>query len=243
MSKFINIWRYKMRAHWIMASWYLGIYILTMLLVSVALIKTSVITPAHGSLMYRIWGSVVFLFAISIRFKEDFEFMLTLGSTRRDIFAAQLGTVLGFSGIFSALILLERVLVDHLNQVLGYVHINDALHLWAPYASGSLWLQFIYFFTLIFCCSAAGLLLGGLFYRLGRWFTLIFWLAFSAVPMLILPMYGWALYQRGEFAQVMSALGITLRGFDVGAASWMMLSVAAVFSAAAWLNTRRLPQK
>ncbi|MCK5147551.1 hypothetical protein KAR48_12410 [bacterium] len=235
--------KYKMRIQWNMAAWYLGIYVLTMLLVSTALIKTSVITEHDGSLIYRIWGSVVFLFAISIRFKEDFDFMLALSITRQNIFLAQLCTILGFSGIFSGLILLERIIVDYSNQVLGYHNISDPLHFWAPYSCGNLFLQFIYFFTLIFCCSAAGLLLGGIFYRFGKKCTLIFWLIFSAMPMLLAPVYLWALHQQGRLTSVMTDLGTMLKNFDVLTASATMLIAATVISIAAWLNTRRLPQR
>jgi hypothetical protein len=87
-----------------------------------------------------------------------------------------------------------------------------------------------------------GMLLGTLFYRLGKKFTLIFWLFFSAVPSIFLPMYLWLLYQRNELGSSMSNVGNYLTTFDVPGASGELLIVAIVFGAATWLNMRRLPQ-
>ncbi len=241
MKKLMSF-KYKMRVQWTMAGWYLGIYLLTMLLVYGALIETSVISENDGSLIYRIWGSVIFLFAISIRFREDFNFLLTLSNTRRDIFLAYLGTALVFSAIFSGLILLERVIVDHLNQVLGFHNITDPLHLFAPYAVNNLFLQFVYFLTLCFFCSVTGIFLGSLLYRLGKKFTLLFWLVFSAIPMIIMPILLWTLHQRRELTQYMAALGNTLKNFNVITGSAVLLTLAVIFSAAVWLNLRRMPQ-
>jgi hypothetical protein len=226
-----------------MAAWYLVIYTLTMVLVYGALIHTSVINEHDGSLVYRIWGSVIFLFAVSIRFREDFDYLLTLSNTRRDIFLAQLGTALGFSALFSGLMVLERVIVDHLNHVLGYHNITDPLHLFAPYAVNNILLQFVYFLMLCACCFSAGMLLGSLFYQLGKRFTLVFWLFFSAIPTIILPVVLWTQHQRGELTQSLRTLGTYLKTFDVLGASGIILVITVVFSTATWLNIRRLPQK
>jgi len=196
-----------------------------------------------GSFIYRLWGSVIFLFAISVRFSEDFDFLLTLSNTRQNIFLAKLGTAFASSTLFSGLILLERILVDGLNKSLGYMNINDPLHLFSPYASGNLWLQFLYFFMLCFCCSLAGIMLGALFYRFGKTFTLIIWLALSALSLLATPAFLWFLHQRGELTAAMAALGEHLRSFDISTASLLLLLFSLVFATATYLIIRKLPQR
>ena len=243
MHKFIMSFRYCLRMHWSMTLWYLAIYSVTIFIVSLALIETGVISPTEGSLIYRIWGAVIFLFAISIRFREDFDFLLTLSSTRRDIWAARLITALGFSAFFSLLIVIERVLVDHFNHTLGFTHITDPFHFFAPYAAQSLPALFVYFLTLNFCCAAAGLFLGSLFYRWGRKFILIFWLVFSALPMIVLPFALWRLYQQDTLSFHLTRVGGYLQTFDVLNASGLLFLVALFFGVATFVNMRSLPQQ
>ena len=239
---FITALKYKYRVYGAMAGWYLVIYPITMILVSFVLMKTSVISEQQGSLIYRLGSSVIFLFAVFIRFKEDYDFLLTLSISRRDIFFAQIATTLGFSALFAFLTVVERVIIDHLNQMFGLQNIVDPFHFFSAYAVTDLFLQFIYFLALGFCCSLVGVLLGSLFYRFGKKFTLIFWLLFSAMPTIILPIYLWALYQRDELGQSMSALGAYLKTFDVLSASGTLLIITIIVGAATWMNMRRLPQ-
>jgi hypothetical protein len=243
MNTFISALNYKMRGQLNLSVWYLWIYSASLVLTHIILIQTSVITESSGSLMYRLSGSIIFMFAISIRFREDFDFLLTLSNTRRNICLALLGTGLGFSAFFSGLILLERVIVDHFNQILGYHNINDLFHSFAPYASDNLFLQFLYFLMLSTCCSFAGVLLGSLFYRLGKKFMLVFWLAFSGIPAIILPMMLWTQHQQGELTQSMKSLGVFLNTFDVLSATGVLLVVTLVFGIAAYWNIHKLPQR
>ena len=239
MNRIVQNIRYKMRIQVTFSAWYLVIYLITMLLVSYILIKTSVISSSTGGLFYRIWGSVIFQFAISMRFKEDFDFLLTLSNTRKDIYYSLLGVTIGFSAFFSGLIVLERLIVDHLNNVFGYHNITDFFHFVAPYTTDNLFLQFVFFLVLCTCCCIFGLLMGSLFYRFGKKFTLAFWLMFSAVPVVFFPFVLW-----GSHSSVtMTAMGEFLRNFDVLAGSGVLLILTIVFSSAAYRNIRRLPQK
>jgi hypothetical protein len=243
MIRIIQNIRYKMRIHFTFAAWYLVIYLISMLLVSYLLIKTSVISASDGGLLYRIWGSVIFQFAISIRFKEDFDFLLTLSNTRKNIYYSFLGVMIGFSAFFSALIVLERLIVDHLNQILGYHNISDFFHFVAPYTTDNLFLQFVFFLILCISCCLFGLLVGSLFYRFGKKFTLAFWLVFSSIPAVIFPLFMWSLHQRGQLSVSITAAGEFLRNFNLLATSGVLLLLAIIFGAAAYLNIRRLPQK
>lgn len=235
--------KYKIRVQWSMSAWYLVIYPLSMILVSFILIKTSVISENNGGLMYRLWGSVIFLFVTSMRFNEDFDFLLTLSHTRKDIYYSLMGVILGFSAFFSGLIVLERVIVDHLNDILGFYQISDLFHFYAPYAVENNFLLFLFFFMFCACCSIFGLMMGSLFYRFGKKFRVIFWLLFSSIPTVFLPLLLWALYQRGLLSNSMTATGGFLKNFDILAVSWNLLLLSIVFGVSAWLNIRRLPQK
>jgi len=242
MNKIKASLAYNMRVYWQMSLWYLWIYPLSMGLTYFALIQTRIISVESGSLIYRIWGSVVFLFAIFIRFKEDFEFLLVLSNTRWQIFISRLITALGFSTLFSVLIVLERVLVDHFNRILGYQNITDPLHRFAPYTVNPA-MQFFYFLVLCCCCCAAGMWLGSLFYRFGNKFMSAFWLLFSAFLLIMFPMMMWTLHQKSLLIRTLSAIGQFLSHFHVAAASGTLLLLAVGFSALFWLNIRRLPQQ
>ena len=177
------------------AAWYLIITVSVLFLLYYVLIKTSVINNSTGSLSYRLWGSVIFQFAISMRFKEDFDFLLTLSNTRNQIFQSFMGIALIFSAFYSALIVLEKVIIDHLNNLLGFHTVKDIFHYLAPYATDNIFIQFVYFFMLCLCCSAFGLLMGSLFYRFGKKFMVAFWLIFSTIPTIAFPLYIWILQE------------------------------------------------
>lgn len=243
MNSIAMNYKYKAKVQWTMLLWYLVIYGVSMALVYWGLLKFSLISESGGSFIYRLWGSVVFLFAISIRFKEDFDFMLTLSSRRIDIFWAYLGVALSYSALMSGLIVLERVLVDYFNALMGYRHLTDALHFWAPYTITAPLLQFFYFLMLSLCASLAGLLIGSLFYRLGRKFMMLFWLVFSALPMVVTPLLLWMLHQRSQLAGCLKALGDCLKGFDVLVSSCALFALSLVFSVFLYLNMRKLPQR
>ncbi len=239
---FTTALKYKYRMYSAMTAWYLIIYPLTMIIVSYALIQTSIISEREGGLIYRLGTSVFFLFAVFTKFKEDFDFLLTISTTRRDVFIAQIITALGLSALIGFLVVVEKVIVDRLNEMLGFYNLVDPFHFFSPYTVSGHFLQFIYFWALGFCCALVGMLFGSLFYRFGKIFTLVFWLIFSAIPTIFLPMYLWLLYQRNELGSSMSNVGNYLTTFDVAGASVSLLLLGVVFGAATWLNMRRLPQ-
>ena len=243
MNRIIQNIKYKSRIMFSFAAWYLVFYLLSMILISFLLIKTSVINSSEGGQFYRIWGSAILQFAIFIRFREDFDFMLALSNTRKEIYISLVTVSLVLSAFFSFLIVLERLIVDGLNNALGFHYITDLFHFTAPYTTSNYFLQFIFFLMLCACCCIGGWLVGSLFYRFGKKFTLAFWLVFSAVPVLLLPLFMWSLHQRGELSGSISAVGEFIRNFDVLAASGFFLLLAMIFGGCAWLNIRKLPQR
>ncbi len=239
MNKTLLNIRYKMGYQFTWAAWYLVCYLITMLLMYYIFIKTSVIISYTGGFIYRLWGVVIFQFAVSMRFKEDFDFLLTLSNTRKNIFQTLLGAAVGFSAFFSCMIVLERLTVDFFNDFFGYHNIIDSIHSISPYAVDNLFLQLIFFFMLCVCCSTFGLVMGSLFYRFGKKFTLAFWLIFSSVPVAFFPLLIWP----GRSTKFFTAAGDFLRNFDVPACSGYLFILTSAFCFAAYLNIRRLPQK
>ena len=100
MKKTLMSIQYKTKIHISWAAWYIIIYVTLMPLLYYVLIKTSVINNSTGSLSYRIWGLVIFQFAVMMRFKEDFDFFLTLSNTRKEIFYSFMGVAVIFSVFF-----------------------------------------------------------------------------------------------------------------------------------------------
>ena len=243
MNKIALNMRYKIgyQFSWIM--WYLVIYMTVIFSVFYGLIRTDLINISSGSLVYRIWGLILFQFAISTRFKEDFDFLLTLSNTRQEIFQSLLGVGIAFSTLFSGLIVLERLIVDLLNNRFGYQNIADPFHFFSAYATNNLFLQFLFFLVLSICCSIFGLLLGSLFYRFGKIFRWVFWLMISSILIIYFPLLLWSLYQSSRLSILMTSVGDFLRTFNVLASSGYLFMLTIVFSLAAYLNIRRLPQK
>ncbi len=220
----------------------IAIYITSMFLIFYLLIKFSLINQGEGSFVYRLWFLVIFQFAISMRFKEDFDFLLTLGSSRNEIFQSLMGVGLFFSFLFSGLIILEQIIVDLLNNLFGYHNIIDPFHFLSPYGSDNILIQFVFFFMLSVCCSIFGMLFGSLFYRFGKKFTLAFWLLLSAIPTILIPLFLWIFHQRGQLSTSISAIGEYLRYFDLMSVSWFFFILTIVFGVSTYLNIRRLPQ-
>lgn len=243
MNKVMSNIKYKTRYQFPWIAGYIGIYAVVMFLLYFILIKTDLVNSSTGSLSYRLWGSVFVLFALSMRFKEDFDFFLTLSNTRRQIMQSLAGYALAFSGLVSILILLERVLIDFVNNALGLNRVKDLFHYFAPYYTDNLLLQFIFFFSLCICCSAFGLLMGSLFYRLGKKFTIAFWMAFSFIPAVFFPLSLWVFNGNKSISQAFAAMGESFKNFNLPTASMIMFLLTIVFGLAAWFNIRKLPQK
>ena len=74
MNKIETNIKYKMSYQFAWVAWSLTIYLIMMFLVFYFLIKFSLINLGEGSLVYRLWVLIIFQFAISMRFKEDFDF-------------------------------------------------------------------------------------------------------------------------------------------------------------------------
>jgi hypothetical protein len=220
----------------------LCLYALIMLVVSYALVNL-LDKINEGSLVYRFWGQVWLVLAVGMRFKEDFNLLLPLGNTRKDIFLAHLLFNIGLSMVLGILIIFEKVLIDYLNGVRGYVHIVDPFHFVSPYRSDDIFLIFLYFFTLGLAISMFGQLMGTIFYRYGKKFIVTFWLVLSAFPLIILPSLLWAVYSQGYLRDFIQVIVHFFEYYDLQAASINQLILAMAFSVAAYFSIRRLPQK
>jgi hypothetical protein len=243
MSRISSNIEYKIRSQFPWIFGYVGIYLACMSLVYLILIKIDYINYFTGSLSYRLWGLVILQFAFSIRFKEDFDLFLTLSNTRTQIFKFLIGYSVIFSGVISLIILLERILIDYLNKILVLTRVKDLFHYLAPYYQDSLILQFVFFFFLGLCCASFGLLIGSLMYRLGKKFTLTFWLIFSTSIVTLLSFLIWPANDQIVLSDGLSSLNKSLSSINMPLTIVIMLVLMIVFSLCAYLNIRKLPQK
>lgn len=224
-------------------SWNLAIYLTVIFVVFYALIQTGLVNQSEGSLVYRIWGLVIFQFVISAKFKEDFDYFLTFSNTRKEIFYSLASVGVVNSAIISGIIVLEKIVVDFLNGWLGFKNFVDPFHFFAPYATDNIFLLFLFFLALSILVTFLGLLLGSLYYRFGKLFRLIFWVVIFFISAIYLPFLMWSYYQENQLTAVFSNMGEFFGGFNVLASSGYLLLIAIVLGAATFLNMRRLPQK
>ena len=233
--------RFRYLLTWL--SWNLAIYFFLIFVIFFILIQTGIIGTSNGSLVYRIWALVVFQFVVSTKFQEDFDYFLTFSNTRKEIFYTLGSVILINSAIISIIIVLEKVTIDFLNGRLGYQNIVDPFHAFSPYATGNIFLLFIFFLTLSIALSFLGMLLGSLSYRIGKKFDLIVWTAVSILSLIYLPLAMWSLSQQGRLTAVLTAFGEFLGGFNVWANSSYLLLIAIGLGGLTYLNLLRLPQK
>lgn len=243
MKKILFNIRYRINNQLTWIAWYLPIYILVMFLVYFILINTNIINSNSGSIGYRLWSAVIFQFAVSLKFKEDFDLFITLSNSRLEIFQSLLGIVFSFSTFFTILILAEHLIIDYLNNFLGLHNIKDIFHYFAPYSTENLFVQFIFFLLLSTCCSVFGLLSGSLFYRFGKKFTLVFWLIFASIPLVFLPLLLWPFSENNHLPVTITSLSKFLTSFNVLAASGYLFVITTILSIITYINIRRLPQK
>ncbi len=239
MSRLLTNIKYKARTHFNWSLWFLGIHSATMTITYYALIKTSVISSAEGALFYRLWTALFFLFGTSIKFREDYNFFLSMSSTRQEVYRALTGVTLIFSASFGFLMVLEKHLVDSINRALGFLNPTDPFHFLSPYTSEDIVLPFLFFFTLSALCSLSGVFLGSVFYRFGKKFTLIFWLLFSSIPLLILPL---SLLHKNAKENLIETWRV-LKIFDLASASGLLAGGTLLLAIALYINIRKLPQK
>ena len=243
MNKILMTLKYKMGYQLSWAIWAIAIYIITIVLTFYPLIKYNLISPHEGSLVYRLWFLVIFQFAISMRFKEDFDFLLTLSSTRQNIFKSLVGVSIIFSAIFSSLIVLEQQIIDYLNSAFKFYNIVDPFHFLSPYSTDNIFMQFVFFFMLSVFCSLFSLVMGSLFYRFGRKFIVAFWLLFSSIPVVFFPLLLWIFYLQGQLNRSLIAMDEFLNNFNLMSGSGILLILTIIFSIAAYQNLSRLSQK
>ena len=243
MNRVVLNMKYKIGVQFNWLLWYIVIYFLVMLIVYFGLFQTSIISRGSGSLFYRIWGLIFFQLGVSLQFKEDFDFFLTLSHTRLIIFQSMVGVGLVFSALLSFIIVLERVIVDYLNALWGFENIYDPFHFTAPYLTDNLFLQFIFFLMALILCASFGLLMGSLSYRFGKIFILTSWLVLGSIFILVLPWYLWNMHNEGQLAAFMATFTDKVIHFDLLIGSAYLLLFAIIFFIAAYLNIRKLPQK
>lgn len=243
MNKILSNFKFRLSYLLGWLGWYLLLYLFIIIVLFYALIQTGVISSSEGSLVYRIWGLIFFQFAISVKFKEDFDFFLTYSNTRREIFFSFVSVGIANSVIISSIIVFEKIVVDYLNNWLGYKNIVDPFHFFAPYATNNIFLLFLFFLMLSICVLLLGLLLGSLFYRFGKLFRLFFWVFITLISIIYLPFLLWSFYQEDRLTAVFASMGEFFARFNVLTSSGYLLLLTIVLGALTFMSMRRLPQK
>ena len=234
------IYKLKYQLPWYF--WYMGIYLLSISLLYGILIKTGIINACTGSLSYRLWGSGFFLFAISLRFKEDFDLFLTLGNSRKIILLSFTGAAVVEAAVIALMITIEKVIMDVLNrQMLLYV--KDFFHTLAPYRAPRLLYTFLFFMSLSIFISMFAILISSLSYRFGNKFTWGFWLSLTLLPVIVVPAaigFPGDLEAMGIFLR---NIGEFLKSFNILRASGWLILLSAAAGTGAFLNIRFLEMK
>jgi len=235
------IYRLRYLQTWL--SWTLAIYFVLVPIVFIVLIQASIVNPSRGSLVYRLSALIIYQFIVSAKFQEDFDFFLTFSNTRKDIFYSLGSVAVVNSAIISALIALEKVIIDLLNGWFGYNNPIDPFHAFAPYATDNIFSLFFYFLMLSTALSFLGMLLGSLSYRYGRRFDLLVWAIVAFLSIIYVPLAMWSLHQQDRLTTALNTFGEFLAGFNVWTQSGNLLLISIALSAVAFLNLRRLPQE
>ena len=243
MNRVVLNMKYKIGIQLTWLLWYVVIYSLVMAIIYISFFQTSIISKESGSLFYRIWGLIFFQLGVSLQFKEDFDFFLTLSHTRSIIFQSMVGVGLVFSALLSFIIVLERIIVDYLNALWGFENIYDPFFFIAPYLTDNLFLQFIFFLMTLILCASFGLMMGSLSYRFGKIFILTWWLIFGSALLLVLPWSLWNMYNDGRLSAFVATFTDKVIHFDLLIGSAYLLLFSIIFIVAAYLNIRQLPQK
>jgi hypothetical protein len=234
---------FRLRYLLIWLSWTLVIYFILVPVIFYVLIQAGSVSPSRGSLVYRICALIIYQFIVSAKFREDFDYFLTFSNTRKEIFYSLSSVAIISSTLISIIIVLEKIVIDFLNEWLGYRNITDPFHAFAPYATDNIFALFFFFLTLCIALSFLGMLLGSLSYRFGKKFDLIVWAAVAFISIIYLPLAMWSLYQEDQLTVGLTTFFESLGGFNVWANSSYLLLIAIVLGAFTFVNLRRLPQK
>ena len=242
MKRLLSGISFKIRYQCPWAVLYLVIMLLSLIIAYYVLIRYGIINPATGSIGYRLWGAVLFQFAVSVRFREDFDLFLTMSFTRGEIFRILAVTGLIFSVFFSVFIEAEKAAVDSINSALGF-YLKELFQKLPPYRNTGVFIRFFFFTSLTFFCSMSGLFLGTLFYRFGKRFMQVFWISVTSLPLVLVPLMIGPLNQRTVLADMAVRTGSFLYTFNTVSAVLILSVLSAAFCAAIFMVMRRLPKR
>lgn len=189
---------------------------------------------------YFITIAVIFSFVLSIvSYVGFFNSLLLFGNTRRTIFASQALHGVFLAALFAVLSLLSDIFNPWLGGVLhfrSYQFISQLVYPAVREASlsGAL-LWSLWYFALLCCLMAVGLVYGTLMYKFGKTFMVVFWVGFgflfSFFSILISGQFGKTLIKALKW--YFAAQG------SMAAASLHFLATAVLLGAVAWLIARR----
>ena len=186
-------------------------------------------------------GTAIFLFVFVIAsYKEMFNYLLMFGNTRKNILLSSIVTSavmsLSFSVISSISIQVEDVLSKSIgNGRFGNINLINLMYEGSGVFSVFIWLTMFFFLI----CSFS-LLYASLAYKFGSVFITVFWVCFG-LSFIGLPI----LFETNNFKVLADALAFFFRiGSEHGVllAPVNFVAASAIFSAVAYLASRRQPQ-
>ena len=230
--------KHKLAYQFLWIGCYIGIYAFFISLTYWILLATGLMSSSSGSLGCRLWGLAFLQFAVALRFKEDFELFLNIHLTRTRIWAvlASANLIAAFAG--TVCIALEKTAIAALNSALGMQSV-ELLSKTAPYQTGNMGVFFLFFFSALVFLSAAGMLVGSLFYRFGPKSVWFFWLAVSLIPVAAFT-WNTAGPAGGSPVAVFSQAWGYLMHFNVPAATASFAGLSIVTGALAFMHIRSL---
>lgn len=191
-----------------------------------------------------LWGgwTINVIVYICIFFKPDFNFLLIMSNTRKNIFGSQTAYTIIISSILAIIATLDLELVMFINRYFEFKEWTLMTFLYKT-AAPNFSMQVFLFFAYYLSVSMFAFFMATLAYRYGRMFHILFWGFIIAVTCVILPILLWFFGLYTPIYQFLSwALGFGKgSGMLIGAGNLMILAV--IFGMATYFGMRRLPLK
>lgn len=194
---------------------------------------------AYGkSNFYLPAGIFTFAYIVST-YKETFNYLLLFGNTRKTIFISSIVTNTAMSLLLAVISLISTFVEAPIANWFGYDSIGTDL-LDFIYQSNSWASKLLFIAAFLILLAAFSMLYGALSYKLGKVFTIVFWVAFG-VAFVSLPIV--AANSKLNFIIIAIDLFFCFEASNgILLASINFILLALIFSSLTYLLSRRQPQ-
>lgn len=185
-------------------------------------------------------AAAIFAFVYVIAsYKETFNYLLLFGNTRKTIFISSIVTNTAMSLLLAVISLISTFVEAPIANWFGYDSIGTDL-LDFIYQSNSWASKLLFIAAFLILLAAFSMLYGALSYKLGKVFTIVFWVAFG-VAFVSLPIV--AANSKLNFIiiaiELFFCLGVP-KGILLASINFILLAL--IFSSLTYLLSRRQPQ-